>query len=318
MSVSLSRPPRDRRSVSLAALACSIALAGSVASACSSDGSGSAAPTTATSGATTGGASPAARQQTVPTFEIDAAGMTYTLPEATAPAGYVQIKLVNSDKQMPHMAQLFELHEGVTMKQFTAALLSPGGEGAVLPLASPAGGPDAVGPGHAGTVGLVLDAHRTYAVICSVPGTDGKPHFVHGMITSFTTGDDDGVTRPDLANVLTMSDFTYRSDSSVSWNQPLLLTNGSKDDPHELQVLAPAAGKSVADVLAALTAPPGSAPAGPPPYQAFGGGAALAPNGTEVLHLQLPPGQYLLVCFVQGKDGVPHFMKGMQKQITVG
>ena len=30
------------------------------------------------------------------------------------------------------------------------------------------------------------------------------------------------------------------------------------------------------------------------------------------------PGEYVLVCFVPGRDGIPHVMKGMVTPVTIG
>lgn len=82
--------------------------------------------------------------------------------------------------------------------------------------------------------------------------------------------------------------------------------------------LGPAPGKTLADVKHALLAPPGSAPAGPPPYRLYGGVAALPPGGQQVTTLHLPRGKYLLVCFIQDpKTHVPHVAMGMIATITV-
>ncbi|MGH3436440.1 MAG: hypothetical protein ACRDRN_08220 [Sciscionella sp.] len=262
----------------------------------------------------------AAAATQLPTFEIDAGdGMRYTLPKRTAPSGSVMVTLVNRDEDMAHQAQLFRLHDGVTMKQFTEELLSPGGIGAVLPLSDPSGGPDAVGPGHKASVVTVLAPSATYAVICSVPGKDGTPHYMHGMVTSFTTAATEGkATPPDVASTITMRHMRYQVPASVDWSKPIEVANKSTDDPHEMQVLGPAPGKTLKDVQHYLMAPPGSAPAAPPPYRAYGGVAALAPGGHQIVTLHLPAGHYVLLCFVvDPKTHMPHFAMGMLTPITV-
>lgn len=253
------------------------------------------------------------------TFEIDAtAGMKYQLPSPTAPAGVVAVTLVNKDPQMPHMAQLFKLHPGVTMKQFSAELLSPGGEGALAPIADPAGGPDGVGPGHSLTVTLDLAPSSTYAVICSVPGADGTPHYAHGMITSFTTAaNTQQGSLPATDQTITLSDFQFKVAPTLDWSKPVTVVN-SGHQPHEVQILGPAQGKTIADVKAYLMAKPGATPPGPPPYQAYGGVAATAPGAKQAFTPGLPAGEYLLVCFVTDPTThLPHFMMGMMSHVTV-
>ncbi|MGH3266436.1 MAG: hypothetical protein ACRDNS_31085, partial [Trebonia sp.] len=63
---------------------------------------------------------------------------------------------------------------------------------------------------------------------------------------------------------------------------------------------------------------PGSAPPGPPPYRAFGGIAAILPHQQVQFTPGLPPGKYLLVCFVDDpKTHLPHFLMGMMTQVSV-
>jgi hypothetical protein len=51
---------------------------------------------------------------------------------------------------------------------------------------------------------------------------------------------------------------------------------------------------------------------------AFQGGAGGVPPGGKSSGISdLPPGQYLVLCFVPSTDGVPHLAKGMIKPLTV-
>ena len=48
-----------------------------------------------------------------------------------------------------------------------------------------------------------------------------------------------------------------------------------------------------------------------------GGPASITPGGTTEAIVSLKPGQYVLVCFLSGADGVPHAGKGMVKPLTI-
>lgn len=48
-----------------------------------------------------------------------------------------------------------------------------------------------------------------------------------------------------------------------------------------------------------------------------GGAGAVPPGGRSSGIADLPPGQYLVLCFVPAADGVPHLAKGMIKPLTV-
>lgn len=308
--------------VSAIALVC-----GGAISACgSSNDSSSTSTTTAgatSSGAATSSSAPAtggAETASLPTFTITAdqttpdGKMSYSLSGAEAEAGPANLVLKNADTEMPHQAQLMKLNDGVTAEQFTAALLGPEGVGAVVPLASFAGGPNAVQPGATSAVVAYLDAGATYMVICQLPGPDGQPHYASGMIGSFTTsGQANAGMMPVPENTVELSDFKFAEPSAVDWTKPLLVTNDGPQ-PHELTVLAAAPGKTLDDVKAALA----SEPAGPPPYETMGGVAALAAGDSQVTTLDLKPGSYLLVCFVMDPaTGQPHYMLGMEQEITV-
>jgi hypothetical protein len=49
-----------------------------------------------------------------------------------------------------------------------------------------------------------------------------------------------------------------------------------------------------------------------------GGTGALDPgNNIETVSVNLDPGSYVVLCFLTGADGIPHFAKGMIKPLTV-
>lgn len=48
-----------------------------------------------------------------------------------------------------------------------------------------------------------------------------------------------------------------------------------------------------------------------------GGPSVIDPNGNGSVTLNLAPGQYMLLCFLPGADGVPHLAKGMVAPLTV-
>ncbi len=322
------RSGRRRTRRVLMAACCVLAAAGLV-SACGSDSGGASsadagAEATQAAGATEAGGAQTQKQKQA-TYEIDAdettadGRMSYTLPAGEAPAGTVTVTLKNNDTMMPHQAQLMKLHPGVTVEQFTKAIDGPGGVGAVVPLADFAGGPNAVMPGGESSVTLQLDPGATYMVICQIPGPGGKPHYALGMIGHFTTAPTAGSDAwPTTDATVTMSDFKYTEPSSIDWNKPVTVVNDG-DQPHEMAVLAPAPGRTMDDVRAALAAPEGAgAGSGPPPYESFGGVAAAAPGQKQQTTLDLEPGDYLLVCFVvDPATGKPHYMLGMEQPITV-
>lgn len=260
-------------------------------------------------------------QSSMPTFQIDAEmPYKFVLPESTAPSGYVTIKLTNKDKTMEHQAQLVKLRDGVTFAKFKSDITGPAGDAAMMMDGSPAGGPNAIGPGQSDTSIADLVPGATYAVVCNIPAPDGKSHAAHGMITSFTVSEKPGMkVAPPFSSTIKLVDFSFGLPAKVDWSKPIMMTNDGKQS-HEMAILAAAPGKTLADVQKALKAPPGSAPAGPPPYRVVGGIAAIAPGTSQVFQPELPAGKYLLVCFIpdSAPPHLPHFMKGMITEVTVG
>jgi hypothetical protein len=82
---------------------------------------------------------------------------------------------------------------------------------------------------------------------------------------------------------------------------------------HHMVIVRLDSGKALADVQQALRTP------GPPPRWAVfvGGPDAPDPRGEANATVDLPAGNYALLCFVDVPGGVPHFAKGMTRALTV-
>jgi uncharacterized cupredoxin-like copper-binding protein len=317
----LNRTLKPGRTLALIAAGALVVVVGA---GCSSSGSTSSSKTTSNDASSTtrliGKSMLPTTKAALPTFEIDAEmPYKFVLPEATAPSGYVQIKLVNKDTSMEHQAQLVKLRDGVSFAKFKSDLTGPVGDAAMMMDGTPSGGPNAIGPGGSDTSITNLAPGATYAVVCNIPAPDGKSHAAHGMITSFTVSTKPGVTNaPGAASTIKLIDFAFGVPKDVDWTKPIKMENQGKQ-AHEMAILAAAPGKTLADVQKALKTPPGTAPAGPPPYEVVGGIAAIAPGGSQVFQPKLKAGKYLLVCFIpdSAPPHLPHFMKGMMTEVDV-
>jgi uncharacterized cupredoxin-like copper-binding protein len=82
---------------------------------------------------------------------------------------------------------------------------------------------------------------------------------------------------------------------------------------HHVQLVKLNDGKTVDDFMAALKA------GGPPPKWATMAGGPNPPEigDTSSTTVALEPGNYALLCFVPGSDGIPHVAKGMVRPLTV-
>lgn len=105
-------------------------------------------------------------------------------------AGRVAVRFVNRG-DATHEATLLRLKKGVSLATFKQAL-SQGEEAAGKLIVNPDGeitGPALIGPGVRETAYVRLHAGH-YAVVCFLPGPDGQPHVMMGMI------DDLRIARP--------------------------------------------------------------------------------------------------------------------------
>jgi uncharacterized cupredoxin-like copper-binding protein len=82
---------------------------------------------------------------------------------------------------------------------------------------------------------------------------------------------------------------------------------------HHAMVVRLEDGKTLKDLAAAMKTE------GPPPswLKFLGGPNGIAPGATASSTLLLTPGQYAIVCFIPGTDGIPHMAKGMVQGFEV-
>ncbi len=96
-------------------------------------------------------------------------------------AGTHVIRVINDGPQL-HEAQLVRLAEGRSMQDF-AATLAPGYQGERV--GTPLGGAGALSSGSDGYWTVTLEPGN-YVLVCFVPGPDGTPHVVQGMMEEFS------------------------------------------------------------------------------------------------------------------------------------
>jgi hypothetical protein len=85
-------------------------------------------------------------------------------------------------------------------------------------------------------------------------------------------------------------------------------------DVHHIQLVKLLQGKTAADFSAALKANPSRLPQW---VKFMGGPNAVAPGSQSVATMNLVEGNYLLICIIPDKAGVPHMALGMQKTLSV-
>ncbi len=234
----------------------------------------------------------------------------FTLP-ATVPAGATTFRLVNRGKEVHHVA-LMRLVDGKTLADLQAALA----KGPPIPAwAIPVGGPNAVNPGGSSEAVVVLEPGR-YVALCFVPGPDGAPHAMKGMVREFTAtaaeGKEAPARKPDLR--IDLANYAFSASAQLTPGTHVLRIRNTDTQWHELVLFRLAPGKSAQDLLAWA-----QSMKSPPPGTFEGGVSPLAPSTVNDVPVTLQRGRYVLICFLEdAQDGKPHFMHGMVQEIGVG
>jgi uncharacterized cupredoxin-like copper-binding protein len=254
-------------------------------------------------------AAPAATATASP-ITVTATDFKLDMP-ATVPAGAVSLRLVNSGKEL-HQAQIVRLDQGKTIADLEAAMKH---EGPPPPWLRFVGGPNGIGPGQEAT-SIASLAPGTYALVCLIPSPDGVSHLMKGMIQPFeVSGGGAEAALPVASDTVRLGDYSFESARPITAGQHTFLVTNGGQQPHELVLLRLAPGKTVKDFGVWATT---GGMKGPPPALPLGGVAVIEHGGSGVFTADLTPGDYGMICFVpDAKDGKPHLMHGMMKQITV-
>ena len=261
-----------------------------------------------------GEACPRLTPASIPVIPITAVDYGYEMPATiNLRAGLVDIALVNNGTQA-HQAQLARLNRSVTPNQVFTEFVTKRDQSAGFALLTLAGGSDIVAPGYGQETILNLPA-GDYVLLCLVVGDDGVSHVDKGMIHFFTVkAATTQVTPPASDGEVVMRDNGYILPPVIGRAQALTLrVTNQGSEPHEMNIVRLAPGKSIRDVLAFFRSP-----SGPPPLEEFGGMAALAPGESGWVRLHLEPGNYALCSLIPDlKTGQPQLTQGMIAPFTV-
>jgi uncharacterized cupredoxin-like copper-binding protein len=246
-------------------------------------------------------------------ISIDAADFSYAAPEIVS-EGWVRVHLTNTGAE-PHHVQFLRLNDGVTVQQFEEALKQ--GEGPALAMTKQVGGVGAVAPGGSAQAVINLPAGE-YVILCLIPSpSDHVAHHAKGMIKSLTVqaGTASTLSEPEATLTVRMQDFAYDMPASLPVGKSVIKVINDGPEPHELNIMQLAEGKTAGDVLQFLTAPDG-----PPPFIPVGGINGLDAGLAGYAEIDLQPGKYVAICNIPSPkaEGHPHFTLGMIKEFTVG
>ena len=248
-----------------------------------------------------------------PAFTIVARDFHYEMP-ATVPSGYVDVTLKNEGKS-EHQAQIVRLGS-MSLQDFVKVALKADIV-AVKPDTVFVGGPNDAMPGKSTTTTVKLDP-GTYAVLCYIPGADGKPHVAKGMLARFEAKPEAASvdSTPVAASTIVLGDFSYTLPAHFSGKGVVDISNQGSE-VHELHLFKMAPGVTLQQAERALVSP--TPLPGPARVMAVTGIVGLSPRQHAYLDLDLTPGKYLMFCVFPDpkKNNTPHFVEGMYKVFTV-
>ena len=226
----------------------------------------------------------------------------FEMPD-TIPAGPTLFHLTDEGNQLHHVT-LVKLEQGKTLADFTALPPGPFPDWAVF-----MGGPNTPLPKGGQDEDIVDMPPGNYAVICVIPGPDGKPHFADGMIKALTvTPSNDKLAMPDSDLTLTLTNykFTFSTPPSSGKHAIRIVNEGSQ--PHEAELFHLSKGKKGEDIAQWVQ----TGMKGPPPGAPVAGISPMSPGKANTLLLNLSAGDYALICFMpDAKDGKAHAAHGM-------
>jgi hypothetical protein len=155
----------------------------------------------------------------------------------------------------------------------------------------------------------LLIARIIVCVLALLFGTGSTPGFVAGepalpLASSVVNGDTVYIAR-DYA-------FTGPDQIPAGWISVTLINRG--EDLHQLQFIKLPDGKTAEDFAAAMTANHTLLPAG---IERRGGPNSVIPGEQGMATVRLDEGQYVVICGIPDRRGVPHVALGMLKALRV-
>lgn len=254
-------------------------------------------------------AAPASNAAAANVVTVTASDFHFDAPDQVS-AGPTTFRLVNNGPS-PHHVQLIRLEQGKTAADFIAALKAggPPPQWAIL-----AGGPNPPEVGSSTSATVALEPGN-YVMVCFIPGPDGVPHLMKGMVHPLTVTAASGTPAAEPAADLTVKlvDFDFQFSGPLKAGRHIIRVENAGSQPHEIALVRLKPGKEPMDF-----AQWGEKQEGPAPGALFGGVSGIMPGAYAYATVDLPPGDYGLLCFFpDGKDGKPHFVHGMMKKITV-
>jgi hypothetical protein len=268
-------------------------------------------PMLAALGACAGGDKPAEAAATAapaapPVVEVTANDYAFQMPDTLA-AGVTTFRLTNHGQELHHVI-LIKLGEGQTLADLPKLLGGPPPADLVV-----LGGPNPAPP-H-GQAEAVVDLQTgNYAVICVIPAADGQAHVQKGMAHALTViPGTSTAAMPEADIVVTLKDYDFEFSTPLTAGRHVLRIENAAEQMHELVFFKLAPGKTAAEMAHFA-----EKREGPPPGTPINGASPLSKGMSNTVTVDLEAGDYALICFApDAKDGKPHLVHGMIKQLTI-
>lgn len=236
----------------------------------------------------------------------------------TVAAGFTVVRIVNHGRE-PHAATLVRLDDRKTLPEYLEAYAEANRTGGQRPdWARFLGGTVSfVPPQSEGTVTLNLEPGN-YAWVCHVPDSDGTLHVLgrdqaHAFVVLPSTGDAPASSAPEATVSLRMLDFGYTLSAPLSAGRNVIRVENVGVEPHHVLLFKLGPGRTVEHFQKWIQ----NSMQGEAPSTFVGAMAELSTGAAGYLEVDLPPGEYVLICLIAGRDEVPHFVKGMIQHVLV-
>jgi hypothetical protein len=234
----------------------------------------------------------------------------------TLPSGFVAVRLTNRGTG-PHLATLVRLDSGKTLAEYVHAYREANRTRSERPgWARFLGGPGALGPEGAGTATMRLEPGQ-YAWVCFVPGPDGKAHLLtHNQAHALVVRPASATTQaraPEATASVGMTEYGLDVSTPLKAGKHVIRIENKGVEPHHALFFRLAPGKTTEDFQTWMQ----HGMQGEAPSTLVGAMAELSGNTEAFLEVDLPPGEYVVVCLVAGRDEVPHMAKGMIKHFHI-
>jgi uncharacterized cupredoxin-like copper-binding protein len=257
------------------------------------------------------GTTPATEPAAAAVLEITATEFSFD-HSAEVPAGTVTLAVDNIGAT-EHVTILSRIEEGATFDDALAAMEGPPEEA----LDTPQLGVGGVAPGASGNAVAVLEPGQ-YLLLCPLPTPDGPPHFAQGMVSELTVTEPAAAAElPSAEARVTATEFAFDGIPELGAGEHVVALDNAGEQEHELNLVELAEGKTIDDVIAHYSGPPGQ---GEPPMRNLGGPLINPATSQQVLsRFELEAGKsYAFICAVPDfseQPPTPHVVKGMHSAV---